>query len=316
MTVTPEGSSEGSNEGFLQAPDGAALFYRDWPAANPRGAVFIAHGLGEHSGRYAELAAIFNALGLSVRAQDHRGHGRSGGARGSIMRPDDFLLDMKQLFDHFALAQGTTPFLFGHSMGGLIAARFATDVTGAFSPVRGLILSSPALAIYLSRFQRLLLTVGSALAPGLAIATGLPSNRLSHDSEVQRLAAGDLLNHRRIAPRVVRFMLDAGQRCLADAAHFNSPVLLQFAGDDALVDPAGSEAFYAQLPLAHKTRHRYDDAYHEIFNEAQPLRGQVQQDLREWIAARLEEGAGIGSGTALQLAWHQSDPGRLAPQLG
>ncbi|HEY4319513.1 MAG TPA: alpha/beta hydrolase [Herbaspirillum sp.] len=285
---------EGPGEGFLQAPDGAALFYRDWPVADPRGAVFIAHGLGEHSGRYAELAGIFNALGLSVRAQDHRGHGRSGGARGSIMQPDDFLLDMKQSFDHFAnsvhspLRQGTIPFLFGHSMGGLIAARFAT---GGFSPVRGLILSSPALAIHLSRLQRLLLTVGSALAPGLAVGTGLPSNRLSHDSEVQRLAAGDVLNHRKVAPRVVRFMLDAGARCLADAGDFKTPVLLQFAGDDALVDAAGSEAFYARLPQGNKTRYRYPDAYHEIFNEAQPLRGQVQQDLKLWMAARLAQSA-------------------------
>ena len=279
MTVMPPAS----NEGFLQAPDGAALFYRDWPVADARGSVFIAHGLGEHSGRYAELAGIFNSLGFSVRAQDHRGHGRSGGVRGSIVRPDDFLMDMKQLFDHFALAQKTTPFLFGHSMGGLIAARFAT---GGFSPVRGLMLSSPALGIYLSRFQRLLLTVGSALAPGLAVATGLPSNRLSHDPEVQRVATGDVLNHRKVAPRVVRFMLDAGERCLADAAGFKAPVLLQFAGDDALVDPAGSEAFYARLPAGNKTRHRYADAYHEIFNEAEPLRGRVQGDLREWLLAR------------------------------
>ncbi|RXZ39004.1 alpha/beta hydrolase [Oxalobacteraceae bacterium CAVE-383] len=276
---------EGSNEGFLHAPDGVTLFYREWPAVNPRGAVFIAHGLGEHSGRYAELAGVFNALGLSVRAQDHRGHGRSGGARGSIAQAGDFLRDMKQLFDHFALAQHSTPFLFGHSMGGLIAARFAT---GGFSPVRGLMLSSPALAIYLSRFQRLLLSVGSALAPGLAVATGLPSNQLSHDEAIQSIAAGDVLNHRKVAPRVVRFMLDAIEHCMADAPALRMPVLLQFAGDDALVDPAGSEAFYARLPQIDKTRHRYEHAYHEIFNEAQPLRGQVQQDLREWIEARLE----------------------------
>jgi alpha-beta hydrolase superfamily lysophospholipase len=278
--------NEDAREGFLQAADGAALFYREWPVAHPRGAVFIAHGLGEHSGRYADLAGIFNALGLSVRAQDHRGHGRSGGARGSIAQADDFLQDMKRVFDHFAQEQQSTPFLFGHSMGGLIATRFAT---GGFSEVRGLILSSPALAIYLSRFQRLLLAVGSVLAPGLAVSTGLPSNRLSHDSQVQCVAGEDLLNHRQVAPRVVRFMLDAIAHSMADAAAFTTPVLLQFAGDDHLVDPSGSEDFYARLPLQNKIRHRYENAYHEIFNEAQPLRGQVQQDLKGWMGAQLEE---------------------------
>jgi alpha-beta hydrolase superfamily lysophospholipase len=280
MTVINKSAEDGAGEGFLRAADGAALFYRDWPVDRPRGAVLIVHGLGEHGGRYADLAGLFNTLGLSVRTQDHRGHGRSGGSRGSIARPDDFLQDLKLVFDDFARKQNTTPFLFGHSLGGLIAARFAT---GGFSPVRGLMLSSPALAIYLSRFQRLLLLVGSALAPGIAVATGLPSNRLSHDSEVQRLAADDLLNHRKVAPRVVRFMLDAGACCMADAAAFTVPVLLQFAGDDLLVDPAGSEDFYARLPLSHKTRYRYEDAYHEIFNEAQPLRLQVQQDLIRWM---------------------------------
>jgi alpha-beta hydrolase superfamily lysophospholipase len=273
------------SEAFLQSADGTALFYREWLVDHPRGAVFIAHGLGEHSGRYAELAGIFNAMGLSVRAQDHRGHGRSSGARGSIVRADDFLLDMKRVFDHFALAQQTTPFLFGHSLGGLIAARFAT---GGFSQVRGLMLSSPALAIYLSRFQRLLLALGSALAPGLAVSTGLPSNRLSHDSEVQQAASGDMLNHRKAAPRVVRFMLDAIEHSIADAARLTSPVLLQFAGDDLLVDPAGSERFYARLPEAHRTRYRYEEAYHEIFNEAPPLRQQVQQDLMDWLKTHLE----------------------------
>jgi alpha-beta hydrolase superfamily lysophospholipase len=280
MTVINKSAGGDSGEGFLQAADGVALFYRDLPVDRPRGAVLIVHGLGEHGGRYTELAGLFNALGLSVRMVDHRGHGRSGGPRGSIARPDDFLQDLKLVFDDFARQQNTTPFLFGHSLGGLIATRFAT---GGFSPVRGLMLSSPALAIYLSRFQRLLLVVGSALAPAIAVATGLPSNRLSHDSEVQRLATDDLLNHRRVAPRVVRFMLDAIARCMADAAAFAAPVLLQFSGDDLLVDPVGSEDFYARLPLLHKTRYRYEDAYHEIFNEAQPLRGQVQQDLIGWM---------------------------------
>jgi alpha-beta hydrolase superfamily lysophospholipase len=285
MTVT----HEDSNEGFLQAPDAVALFYREWPVANARGAVLIAHGLGEHSGRYAELAGIFNTMGLSARAMDHRGHGRSGGARGSIASPLDFLQDMKLAFDDFARTQGTVPFLFGHSLGGLIAARFAT---GGLAQVRGLMLSSPALAIRLSGFQRLLLALGSVLAPGLSVATGLPPNRLSHDIAIQRACNDDPLNHRKVAPRVVRFMLDAIARCAADAAAFATPALLQFAGDDSLVDAAGSERFYACLPALHKTMHRYEDAYHEIFNEAQPLRGRVQQDLIAWMYGQLGQKMG------------------------
>lgn len=268
-------------EGFLQSADGVSLFYREWLVDDARGAVQIVHGLGEHGGRYGELAGIFNAMGLSVRAQDHRGHGRSGGARGSIAGRHDFLHDLKLVFDDFAKAQNTVPFLFGHSLGGLIAARFAT---GGFGDVRGLMLSSPALAIRLSGFQRVLLAVGSMLAPALAVPSGLPPNGVSHDSEVLRGYRDDALNHNKVAPRVIRFMLDAMDKCHADADHFAMPVLLQVAGDDLLVDPAGSERFFARLPDENKTMHWYDDAYHEIFNEAAPLRQRVQQDLMTWMS--------------------------------
>ena len=246
-------------EGFLQSADGVSLFYREWLVDDARGAVQIVHGLGEHGGRYGELAGIFNAMGLSVRAQDHRGHGRSGGARGSIAGRHDFLHDLKLVFDDFAKAQNTVPFLFGHSLGGLIAARFAT---GGFGDVRGLMLSSPA----------------------LAVPSGLPPNGVSHDREVVRGCRDDALNHNKVAPRVIRFMLDAMDKCHADADHFAMPVLLQVAGDDLLVDPAGSERFFARLPDENKTMHWYDDAYHEIFNEAAPLRQRVQQDLMAWMS--------------------------------
>jgi alpha-beta hydrolase superfamily lysophospholipase len=280
------------DEGFLHSADGVPLFYREWPVANARGAVLIAHGLGEHSGRYGELAGLFNSIGLSVRAQDHRGHGRSGGARGSIARPDDFLQDLHQHFTHFSATHKTVPFLFGHSMGGLIAARFAT---GGFAVVRGVMLSSPALAIRLSAFQRFLLAMGSALAPGFAISSGLPAGGVSRDPDVLQGYGNDLLNHNKVAPRVVRFMLDAITQCMRDAPTFTAPLLLQFAGDDLLVDAAGSELFYEKLPTAHKNRVRYNDAYHEIFNEVAPLRRQVHSDVTKWLERQLNQAHSEGA---------------------
>jgi hypothetical protein len=49
----------------LRTPDGETLALREWPvAANgaPRAVVQMVHGIGEHSGRYAHVAARHGAL--------------------------------------------------------------------------------------------------------------------------------------------------------------------------------------------------------------------------------------------------------------
>lgn len=278
-------SDNNQNTGFLQAADGVRLFYREYLRPQPRGAVVLVHGLGEHGGRYGQLARIFHEAGFSVRIPDHRGHGRSEGARGSVQASDDFLADLKIVFDDFAAAAQTTPFLFGHSMGGLIAARFAT---GGWSKVRGLMLSSPALAIRMSAFQKFLLTLTTRIAPGFAVPTSLPAQRLSHDEAVVRDFLGDPLNHGKVAARVVNFMLDAIACVQRDAGTFTSPLLLQFAGDDAFVDPSGSRAFFAHVPQVDKTAHCYDDAFHEIFNESSERRLRAHNDLIAWLELHLQ----------------------------
>lgn len=273
------------HNGFLQAADGTALFYREWRHTQQRGAIVLVHGLGEHSGRYRELAGLFHAAGLSVRMHDHRGHGQSGGARGSLQRNDDFLDDLKLVFDGFAEDRQTTPFLFGHSLGGLVAARFAT---GGRSQVRGLLLSSPALAIRMSAFQKLLLALTTRIAPGLAVPTSLPAQLVSHDAATVQAYREDGLNHGKVAARVVNFMLSAMAKVQQDAATFTVPLLLQIAGDDAFVDPQGSRSFFASVPQVDKCFHCYDDAYHEIFNEAPERRALVQSDLKVWLESHLQ----------------------------
>lgn len=268
------------NTGFLQAADGTRLFYREWRHPQPRGSVVLVHGLGEHSGRYEKLTEIFHAAGFSTRIHDHRGHGRSEGQRGSLRAHDDLLTDLKLVFDDFAVTQNGAPFLFGHSLGGLVAARFAT---AGMSRVRGLLLSSPALAIRLTRCQKALLALTTAFVPWLAVPTGFSAGKLSHDPDAVQAYQDDALNHNRVAARLVNFMLDAMRQVQRDAGTFTLPLLLQYAGDDAFVDPDGSRRFFASVPQVDKTRHCYDQACHEIFHETQQWRLQAQHDLASWL---------------------------------
>ena len=75
------------------------LSYARWVPPTARAALVIAHGLGEHGGRYAHVALALAAQGYDVWAIDHRGHGASGGARGLIMQPDDPVVDLHTLME-------------------------------------------------------------------------------------------------------------------------------------------------------------------------------------------------------------------------
>jgi alpha-beta hydrolase superfamily lysophospholipase len=270
----------------VSAADGTMLHVTDYllPAAQARGSVVLMHGLGEHSGRYRHVAGFFNDCGLSVRCYDHRGHGRSEGKRGDVINGDPMLQDAEIIIDDFSVRFSEPPFLFGHSMGGLFAARFAL---ARLSPLRGLILSSPALALTLSAFQANMLRVMQSLAPSLGVPNGLAPAFISHDPAVVAAYKADPLVHRRISARLLRSMLSSIDYCQSHAGALTFPTLMLVSGDDHLVDAEGSKRFFAQLPPGLAEMHVYRGMYHELFNEIDSK--QPFADLRAWIERRLTQ---------------------------
>lgn len=269
----------------IQTADGTALWLRRWqpPAGIARsGTALFVHGLGEHGGRYGHVAGLFNELGLEVWAHDHRGFGKSGGERAQIPARDTLLEDTKFVFERLrAQVPGPAPILLGHSMGGAIAARAAT---GGWIAPRALVLSSPALKSRASAATRAAVRGLELVSPNLAVPHGLPLDKISHDEEVLADAKADALNHALISPRLSAFIFEAGEAAVRDAAKLNVPTLLQVAGDDRLVDPAGADAFAAAAPAGLCTLKRYDALWHEIYNEREPDRAVVLADLKDWLA--------------------------------
>ena len=271
----------GGSTAPFRARDGMQLMQRDWPATAPDARLLLVHGLGEHCGRYARLAAELNAIGISVRGFDHRGHGLSEGKRGVIgAEPDCLARDVVEIYDAYAAEGADRPFLLGHSMGGLVAMHAVTAL--GLAP-RGLAASSPALAAHASAFERLLSRTLMKLAPDLTVANGLPADKLSHAPGVEDEYLNDPLRHGRISARLAQYIFEAGPQVVARAAQLQAPTLLQVAGADLLVDPAGARAFARSAPPQQLQFHDYAGLYHEIYNEAEPDRSDVVNTLLDWL---------------------------------
>jgi len=293
----------------LTTADGLTLQLRTWPVERPHGSVLVVHGLGEHIGRYVQVAAHLNEWGWNVVGYDQRGHGTSEGARGRLTSADDLLVDLSRVVDAVRAAYDGALVLLGHSLGGLVAARFVAEGLAAAdgaSPdarsdqrartalsqapalwhrkVDALVLSSPALDIGMRAAQRLLLTLLGPLAPNLAVSNGLKPEWISRAPAVVKAYDTDTLVHDRIAPRLARFMVDSGPFVLARAPRWSVPTLLLYAGSDRCVLPAGSAAFAAAAPKDVVGVRRFQALFHEIFNE--PEQDEVFAALHDWLAAR------------------------------
>ncbi len=263
--------------------DGQTLAVQDWlpTRGEPvRGVVLIVHGLGEHAGRYDALAKRLNDWGFAVRGYDQLGHGDSAGARGGIPTDTRLLDDLADVVDDTRrrMASDVPLILLGHSMGGLVAARL---VSLQMRTVDALVMSSPALDAGMHVLQKFLVTLLSRLLPDLRVGNGLNSTYLSHDPQVVRAYQTDRLVHDRISARLARFIASAGPATLDLAAGWNVPTLLLYAGDDHLVNPAGSRKFAKAAPKQVVSSMCFEDLYHEIFNELNAA--PVFATLRRWL---------------------------------
>ncbi len=285
MHMAPYRRYEATGQDEITAADGTRLFLRRWSLPDGRartGAALLVHGLGEHGGRYGHVAHALNQLGFEVWAHDHRGFGKSQGKRATIPGRDSLIEDTKRVFDSIPRREGEAPpLLFGHSMGGAIAAR---AVTGGWIEPRALVLSSPGLKSYLNAATRAAVSGLEWVSPNLAVPHGLPLDKISHDEAVLADSKADPLNHGLISPRITMFIVEAGEAAIRDAGKLKIPVVVQAAGDDKLVDPTGAREFAAAAPEGLCTLKIYDGLWHEIYNEREPDRTAVLADLSDWLS--------------------------------
>ena len=262
------------------------IFYRHWRAQEPvKAVILLAHGLGEHCGRYHAFADYFLQRGVSVVAPDHLGHGASPGERTHIVEFEDFLRPLNELRELIGQWYPGLPcFLIGHSMGGLIAARYLLDHQDRFT---GAALSGAALqaAEPPSAFAMFLARLFSRFLPKMGMLQ-LDATQISRDPQVVQDYLGDPLVHNgKATARLVVELVQNMETVERDRGKIQLPVIVMHGSDDAMTTSKGSEEFYKAVSSPDKTLKIYQGLYHEIFNE--PERLEVMGDLAAWVDERI-----------------------------
>ena len=253
------------------------------PVKNAVACIVLVHGLGEHIGRYKELAAFFNENKYSFIGLDLPGHGKSPGKRGHIR---NFIL-YQNILDAIAAyvrenEGGISLVLYGHSLGGGIALNYL--VTG--KNMDSGIITSPWLKLSFEppKIKILLARVLSGLIPSLLQSSGLDPVDLSSDKNVVKEYRSDPLIHFLISIKLYVSATRNAAALLNCRDKLQVPVLMMHGENDRIASLEGSETFAGNNRMAELKI--WADGYHELHNEL--FREEVYDYILKWLNKRYE----------------------------
>lgn len=271
-------------------PFDVVITYDVYAVESPTAIIQIAHGIGEHAGRYEALAADLNAAGFSVYVADQRGHGRTGVEQhgGDLSRlgrlgPGGLrasIANITQLTDIIKEENPGVPVvLLGHSMGSLMAQILINTRSIDYAAV---ILSATAYRVPGSMES-------GDLNKKFVVEGGTTHEWLSRDPNVVAAFESDPWT---FDAKVLKlFGVADGLRLFGRPAYDMDqvPILIILGSED----PLGGEESALKLADAYLTRAAqndvtvtiYPEARHELFNELN--RDQVIIDMINWIKLRL-----------------------------
>jgi alpha-beta hydrolase superfamily lysophospholipase len=291
-------AAEPSQEFGFTSADGLRIACARWDGSLPvRAVIQIAHGMGEHFGRYGEAIAALLSVGFTVYANDHRGHGRTAAAKNSFgdFGESGFDLLVEDMAGLSAIARAENPglplFLFGHSMGSFAAQQYALSRS---SEIDGLILSGTGILDGLAN----LASVEPSGVPQLNESfepARTPFDWLSRDPMVVDAFLDDPLCFAELAPSSAASFL-AAAHVLSDPLRLRTvrhdlPIYV-FSGNE---DPVGQELDgvrtllhrYRQAGLHDVSHDFYAGGRHEMLNETN--RREVLFNMIGWVASTLAE---------------------------
>ena len=270
------------------ARDKTPLFYRRLKVSGSAKAnLIILHGMGEHGGRYKELAEYLAGKDIASVIPDLRGFGKSGGKRGCVGHFSDYAadLDIIRRLEPVDKARVLPLFILGHSFGGLVATSWVSS--NAAMHCRGLVLTSPCfgLAESVPWYRHWTALAVSMVYKDFTEANGVNPDLLSHDPAKCCLYKTDPMIHHRISAGLYRELMTQFDRVNEMALNIHCSTLLLQAGDDRVVSRRAAESFFKALKVEDKELHIYESLYHEILNEIE--RPAIFNLITDWMQSRL-----------------------------
>ncbi len=274
-----------SSDGSFQSGSCANIFYRCWAPAEPRAVLLLAHGLAEHSGRYGDFASFFADAGIATYVLDFPGHGRSDGKRGHVRDFQEYTEALGALLSLAREGHPDIPFvLFGHSMGGLIAADFLLQHQSEFvaAVLTGAAIQSPqqpsSIVLFINR-------VIASVMPRLGVLR-MDASGISRDPQVISDYENDPLVYQgKATAGLVTALFSAMKRVVENATSIRLPMLIMHGSVDSLTAVEGSKLLHDSISSEDKKIVIYDGLYHEILNE--PERKNVMADILQWLETRI-----------------------------
>ncbi|MFZ7102018.1 MAG: lysophospholipase [Peptococcaceae bacterium] len=247
-------------------PDGITIFAQYWePETESKGVVNFIHGLGEHSGRYGDLAGEITEQGYVFFTCDLRGSGKSGGKRGHTPSYEFLLNDIEHLLQEARVRYPCkAQFLYGHSLGGNLTLNY---VLRRRPDLKGVIVTSPWLKLTLDPpiFKIALGEIIDLFWPSFSQHNGISARALSHDLQVVEEYQRDPFVHNKISVRLFFEAFRAGHWALDHHQEFSLPLLLMHGTEDGITSPQSSEDFAEGISQC--TLRLWPGQFHELHHE-------------------------------------------------
>ncbi|HKV42400.1 MAG TPA: lysophospholipase [Blastocatellia bacterium] len=268
---------------IVTVKDGCQLYSRRHEVDSPRAEIVIAHGFGEHSGRYDAISQWLVSRLFNVTSYDHRGHGQSGGLPGHIEKFSDYEDDLEGIMNGVRARSAGKIFLIGHSMGGLVTLRYLARHSAS---IAGAVVSAPLIefAVQVPSHKAMIARVGARVIPKLRLDNEIDPAVLSRDPEVGRAYAADPLVHHLVSTRWFAEASRAMEEVIGLAAAIKQPLLVMHGTDDRLASVDGTKRLFGRIGSLDKELVIYPGFYHELFNE--PEKEELYAKVTEWIGER------------------------------